>query len=144
MPMMPSTPEPPFQPSCGISKTASRQLDGLVHDVRILLDELHWYLSRDWQQIIRDPAIAKALIRRSTKAALLGEDIQTNFMHHLRSVQTDETAAPQRNGSEAKAQHPQQLIRLLETPTASPDEPEYPPRVTQIPVSGDRVELYDF
>ena len=142
--MMPSTPEPPFQPSCGISKTASRQLDGLVHDVRILLDELHWYLSRDWQQIIRDPAIAKALIRRSTKAALLGEDIQTNFMHHLRSVQTDETAAPQRNGSEATAQHPQQLIRLLETPTASPDEPEDPPRVTQIPVSVDRVELYDF
>jgi hypothetical protein len=117
-------------------------LDGLVHDVRILLDELQWYLSRDWQQILRDPAIAKALIRRSTKAALFSEDIQANLVHHLRAVQPDETAAPLRNGSATP--HREQLIRLLETPTTSLDEPEDPPRVTQIPVSVDRVELYDF
>jgi len=96
--MMPSTPEPALQLSSGTSERASPQLDGLVHDVRILLDELQWYLSRDWQKIIRDPALAKALIRRSTKAALLSEDIQANLIHHLRAVQTDETAAPQRTG----------------------------------------------
>jgi hypothetical protein len=138
--MMPSTPELRLDPASG--EEACPQLEGLVHDVRSLLDELRWYVSRDWQQILRDPAIAKALIRRSTKAALFSEDIQANLIHHLRAVPTGETAAPQRNGSATP--HREQLIRLLETPTASLDEPEDPPRVTQIPVSVDRVELYDF
>lgn len=140
--MMPSTPEPALQLSSGTSERASPQLDGLVHDVRILLDELQWYLSRDWQQILRDPAIAKALIRRSTKAALLSEDIRANIIHYLKYVCANEA-----NGSDTSehgAAHPDSLIHLLETPIASPDEPEDPPRVTRIPVSVDRVELYDF
>jgi hypothetical protein len=142
MPMTPSTPEPALQLSSGTSERASPQLDGLVHDVRIVLDELQWDLSRDWQQILRDPAIAKALIRRSTKAALLSEDIRDNLIHYLKYVCANET-----NGldtSERGAAHPDSLIHLLETPITSPDEPEDPPRVTQIPVSVDRVELYDF
>jgi len=38
-------------------------MDSLVHELRVLLDELQWFLARDWQQIIRDPALAKALVR---------------------------------------------------------------------------------
>ena len=139
---MPSTPEAARSSSPGATEEAPTQMHSLVHELRVLLDELQWFLSRDWQQIIRDPALAKALIRRSTKAALFSEDIQANLIHHLRAVPTGETAAPQRNGSATP--HREQLIRLLETPTASLDEPEDPPRVTQIPVSVDRVELYDF
>src|SRR5574340_1404264 len=105
MPMMPSTPEPALQLSSGTSERASPQLDGLVHDVRILLDELQWYLSRDWQQILRDPAIAKALIRRATKAALLSEDIQANLIQYLKSVRTNETAVSNGNGALAAEHH---------------------------------------
>ena len=137
---MPSTPEPALQP-------APSPANEFVHDVRSLLDELQWFFSRDWQQMLADPAIAKALIRRSTKAALLSEDIQANLIHYLKDARKHETASPPRNGSEAdeyRTAHPDSLIHLLETPTASPDEPEDPPRVTRIPVSVDRVELYDF
>ena len=82
--MMPSMPEPALQLSSDTSERASPQLESLVHDVRILLDELQWYLSRDWQQILRNPAIAKALIRRSTKDALLSEDIRAKLIHYLK------------------------------------------------------------
>jgi hypothetical protein len=140
--MTPSTPKPTADPAADAVDGTSDPLDGLVHDVRILLDELQWYLSRDWHQILRDPGIAKALIRRSTKAALLSEDIQANLIQNLKSVRTNET--PVSNGNGAHAAHPDSLIHLLESPSASHDEPEDPPRVTPIPVSVDRVELYDF
>jgi hypothetical protein len=140
--MTPSTPKPTADPASDAVDGTSDPLDGLVHDVRILLGELQWYLSRDWQQILRDAAIAKALIRRSTKAALLSVEIRANLIHYLEYICANEA-----NGSDTSehgAAHPDSLIHLLETPTASPDEPEDPPRVTRIPVSVDRVELYDF
>ncbi len=140
--MTPSTPKPTADPASDAVDGTSDPLDGLVHDVRILLDELQWYLSRDWHQILRDPAIAKALIRRSTKAALVSEDIRANLIHYIKYICANEA-----NGSDTSehgAARPDSLIHLLETPTASPDEPEDPPRVTRIPVSIDRVELYDF
>jgi hypothetical protein len=143
--MMPSTAEPALQPAP--SPADGSQLDGFVRDVRSLLDELQWFFSRDWQQMLPDPAIANVLIRRSTKAALLSEDIQSNLIHYLNDSRMHESATPHQNGSndaEFRAAQPDSLIHLLETPTASPDEPEDPPRVTQIPVSVDRVELYDF
>ncbi len=140
--MTPSTPKPTADPASDAVDGTSDPLDGLVHDVRILLDELQWYLSRDWHQILRDPAIAKALIRRSTKAALVSEEIRANLIHYIKYICANEA-----NGSDTSehgAARPDSLIHLLETPTASPDEPEDPPRVTRIPVSIDRVELYDF
>jgi hypothetical protein len=146
MPMIHMKPEP-APPSAGHPPDHTPpQIDALIHDLRTLMDELQWFLSRDWQQIVRDPAIANPLIRRSTKAALLSEDLQANLIQHLKS-RAHETASPHRNGSDAsesRATHPDSLIHLLETPTASPDEPEDLPRVTTIPVSVDRVELYDF
>lgn len=61
--MRPSTPEPARSSSPGATEEAPTQMDSLVHELRVLLDELQWFLARDWQQIIRDPALAKALVR---------------------------------------------------------------------------------
>ncbi|MBU6482856.1 MAG: hypothetical protein KGS09_20230 [Nitrospirae bacterium] len=144
--MSPSTPETALQPAPR-APDVSPHLDGLVHDMRVLLDELQWFIGRDWQQIVRDPSITKALIRRSTKAALLSEDIQTHLIQYLKFVRPNETAISNGDGSESsepQAAHSDSLIQVLETPAASPDEPEDPPRVTEIPVSVDRVELYEF
>lgn len=141
-------PEHSVPPSSGAPSETPPHLDALAHDLRTLLDELHWFFSRDWQQIARDPNIAKTLIRRSTKAVLLSEDIQADLLQHLRPTIHD-TAGANGNGSESShpgfpRPHHETLVQLLETPASSPDEPEDPPRVTQIPVSVDRVELFDF
>jgi hypothetical protein len=133
----------------GAPAETSPHLDALAHDLRTLLDELHWFLSRDWQQIIRDPNIAKALVRRSTKAALLSEDIQADLIQHIRHANTPDTSNSNGTGSGSSDQgfhhpHPETLVHLLKTSGSSPDEPEDPPQVTHIPVSVDRVELFDF
>jgi hypothetical protein len=142
--MTPDMPESRLHPAS--DEAACPLLEALVHDVRSLLDQLGWFVTRDWQHILRDQDIAKALIRRSTKAALVSEDIQANLLQYLTHAHPNGTITSNGNAHSPVEQSPAypDLIHLLETPAASPDEPEDPPRVTKIPVSVDRVELYDF
>jgi len=74
--------------SAGTPSETSAHLEALTHDLRTFLDEVQWFLSRDWQQIIRDPAIATALLRRSTKAALVSEDIQADLLQRIGHTST--------------------------------------------------------
>jgi hypothetical protein len=110
-----------------------------LDDVRELLDELAWFYTRDWRNIVKDPTIATALIRRSTRAALYAEDIHTDLIQGLAPVQDPDDIplqpvattpdSPSMNGT---------TYSLSFQPEA-----EDPPRVTSIPISVDRVELFD-
>jgi len=85
--------------SAGTSPEPYPHLDALAHDERTLLGELHWFLSWDWQQIIKDPTIAKALIRRSTKAALVSEDIHADLIQRIGHASTANPSGA--NGNES-------------------------------------------
>ncbi len=122
----------------------SAQLDSppiTIDHVRDLADELTWFYTRDWRIIVPNSQIAQALIRRSTRAALYTEDILADLTHGHRSALT------QPNDASQVIQDP---IPKTSVPTQphlhnnSHEEEEEPPCVTSIPVSVDRVELYEF
>jgi hypothetical protein len=107
--------------------------DQIWQDLRSLLHELDWFVTRDWQHIAQDPLIQKALIQRATRAALLAEDIRTDVAHGSTCQLNDyHTATP---GTEI--QH--YLLPVTDGLTTTD-----PPHVVEIPVSVDRVILYDF
>ncbi len=127
-----------------LSPDSSLQLEPspiTIDHVRDLADELAWFYTRDWRNIVTNPQIAQALIRRSTRAALYAEDILSDLEHSQRP------SLPHPNHSSHLIGEP---IPTRSLPTQSPlDDPspqdeEDPPCVTSIPVSVDRVELYEF
>lgn len=121
-------------------------LESLVEDLRTLRDELYWFTSRDWTHIVRDPQVATALIRRATRAALVSEDIEGEVIQCIRQTHPSNPSMPlaiQRHDTPPDSRSEGLLTILSATAPDNPD-PDDPPCVTQIPVSVDRVELYDF
>ncbi len=100
-------------------------------DLQALLQELDWFVTRDWQQIIADPNVGKALIRRATGAALLAEDIRTDIAQATGRETNDPSAITD-------------VRRYLLPHSSAFAEPNDPPHITEIPVSVDRVTLYEF
>ncbi len=103
-------------------------------DLQQLLTELDWFITRDWSQIVSNPLIAKAIIRRATGAALLAEDIRTDLIH---TDQSSQNKAPS---------HIEQtsLRDFLSTTLNGHDPSDTAPQVTAIPMSVDQVILYEF
>ena len=103
-------------------------------DLHALLHELDWFVTRDWQYIVRDPHVATVLIRQATRAALLAEDIRTDISHTTATHthgQTNETL--------------RETIRHYLSPSTEPQRrDDDPPHITEIPITVDRVILYEF
>jgi hypothetical protein len=110
-----------------------------IDHVRDLLAELEWFYTRDWHNIIKDPKVAQAVLRRSTRAALCCEDIRTDILQALRQP----TAPDEPLGRDSRPPVAEASVDVLTSPLA-PSEEDEPPRVTTIPISVDRVELFDF
>jgi hypothetical protein len=100
-------------------------------DLQALLQELDWFVTRDWQQIVSDSHVGKALIRRATGAALLAEDIRTDIAQAISRETNDPNATAE-------------VRRYLLPHPSALAEPNDPPHLTEIPVTVDRVTLYEF
>lgn len=111
-----------------------------VDHIRDLLVELEWFYTRDWPNIASDRKVAQALSRRSTRAALYAEDIRTDILIRIQGTNIGTVPAPDATPIAAPSQPTQELL----IPTTEPPEQDDPPSVTTIPLSVDRVEIFDF
>ncbi|MDI3467812.1 MAG: hypothetical protein OJF50_006633 [Nitrospira sp.] len=103
-------------------------------DLRQMLTELEWFVTRDWTHIVSSPTIATAIIQRATRAALMAEDIRTDLIHSQPA-----TMCPATGGQ--NSDH----LRAYLAPTVTDRDPAaVTPQVTAIPVSVDQVTLYEF
>ena len=111
-----------------------------LSDLQELLDELAWFYTRDWRNIVKDPTIAKSLIRRSTRAALYAEDMYTDSQQGLTPPTPQQDLLPPRpdQSPDSSVPPPSTIHKTFQL------EEDDPPCVTSIPVSIDRVELYEF
>jgi len=109
-------------------------------DFRTLLNELAWFYTRDWRNIVKNPLVAKALIRRSTRAALYAEDIYADSQQQKTpQIPIQDLLSPPQDQAPSQTDTNPSSIHHN-----SQFEEDDPPCLTHIPVSIDRVELYDF
>lgn len=111
-----------------------------LEHIRDLLAELEWFYTRDWPNIASDRKVAQALVRRSTRAALYSEDIRTDILNGIQATNIRNIPVPDATPIAGPSHPPQDLL----IPKTEPPEHDDPPRITTIPLSVDRVELFDF
>ncbi len=131
---MPRVPSPIQEVPVTISPPPHLPPIQLWEDLRSLLAELDWFVTRDWTQIVAKADVAKAIIKRATRAALMAEDIRTDLFHSL----------PPHPPSETNPAEPNPIRDFLESSFHDPTPVEDIPQVTAIPVSVDQVILYEF